>query len=342
MSIFINTFTGSAKEFTRLRSLVAAALLIALHTVMSFFLSIQVTPSLRISVSFLANVVIGYLFGPIMGFVCGGLGDIIQFIIKPVGPFFPGWTLNAALAGFIYGCFFYGKSPKTVQLKVSQEDSSSKNPGKVMRVLDITSIVAVCVSIISWFGLPFLQIIDKTTKEVTFKGTAFDAVIKLFTQGSFDSASVLAIILMICSILALVGIIVKITPVTTALQVIAGFIAILSVYTDKKTTTPLTGFIVIVLMAFVYGVFQLVKLMRRHTIDVGFMIRCIIALTVDTLIVNVFLGTEWCHIMYGKGFAFYFTTRFVKNMVQLPINIILVYYVLGFMKNIKNKVFNGV
>ena len=39
------------------------------------------------------------MFGPVMGFMCGGLGDIIQYIIKPTGPYFPGWTLSAALLG---------------------------------------------------------------------------------------------------------------------------------------------------------------------------------------------------------------------------------------------------
>ena len=49
MKEFIKIFTDSAKEFKNLRSVVAVALLIALHTVMAMFLSIQVTPSLRIS-----------------------------------------------------------------------------------------------------------------------------------------------------------------------------------------------------------------------------------------------------------------------------------------------------
>ena len=108
MKEFIKIFTDSAKEFKNLRSVVAVALLIALHTVMAMFLSIQVTPSLRISLSFLANCIIGCMFGPVMGFVAGGLGDIIQYILKPIGPYFIGWTISAALACMIYGCFFYG------------------------------------------------------------------------------------------------------------------------------------------------------------------------------------------------------------------------------------------
>ncbi|MDU2210596.1 MAG: folate family ECF transporter S component [Eubacterium sp.] len=109
MTTFLQNFKDSSQEFKNVRSLVTAALLIALHTVLAYFVSFQVTPSLRISVSFLANVVTGAMFGPVVGFICGGVGDIVQFVIKPTGPYFWGWTINAALAGLIYGAFLYKK-----------------------------------------------------------------------------------------------------------------------------------------------------------------------------------------------------------------------------------------
>ena len=52
MSILLKNFAFSAKEFRCLKSIVAAALLVALHTVLAVFVSINVTPALRISVSF--------------------------------------------------------------------------------------------------------------------------------------------------------------------------------------------------------------------------------------------------------------------------------------------------
>ncbi|MDO5401909.1 MAG: folate family ECF transporter S component [Eubacteriales bacterium] len=191
MKEFIKIFTDSAKEFKNLRSVVTVALLIALHTVMAMFLSIQVTSSLRISLSFLANCIIGCMYGPVMGFVAGGLGDIIQFILKPTGPYFVGWTLSAALACMIYGCFFYGTFKK-------QEGKNEK---------------------------------------------------KLF--------------------------------------------------------------------------------------DIRFFVRCATALTFDTILINILLGTCWVSFMYGKGFAFYLTSRFIKNAVQLPINIILTYYVLSVVRKLR-------
>ena len=61
MQKFFGIFVDSAKEFKNLKSVIMAALLVALHTVFAMFLSIQVTDSLRISVSFIANVAAVFL-----------------------------------------------------------------------------------------------------------------------------------------------------------------------------------------------------------------------------------------------------------------------------------------
>ena len=73
MSILLRNFAFSAKEFKSIKSIVAAALLIALHTVLAVFVSIQVTPTLQFQLSFLANCAIGYmLWSLFMGFVLSG------------------------------------------------------------------------------------------------------------------------------------------------------------------------------------------------------------------------------------------------------------------------------
>lgn len=180
----VRMFKESAGEFKAINSLTMAGLLLALRTVLAVFLSIQVTPSMRISVTFLANVVIGVMFGPVMGCVCGGVGDVIQFIIKPTGPYSICWTVSAALSGLLYGLFFYHRYPR-----------------------------------------------------------------KLF--------------------------------------------------------------------------------------DLRYIVRTVIALTIDTVFINVLLGTLWCAVMYGKGFEYYFLSRFVKNIIQLPINVFLTYALLYIVKKTK-------
>lgn len=99
-------FRDSAAELTRLPSLVAAALLMALGLALSS-VRIDITPTLRISFAFLANAMIGMLFGPVVSMLTGGIGDILGFLIHPSGPYFPGITITAVLSGLLYGVFLY-------------------------------------------------------------------------------------------------------------------------------------------------------------------------------------------------------------------------------------------
>ena len=37
------------------------------------------------------------------------IADTLKYILRPDGPYFPGFALNEFLIGIIYGCFFYQK-----------------------------------------------------------------------------------------------------------------------------------------------------------------------------------------------------------------------------------------
>lgn len=69
------------------------------------------------------------LFGPVTGCLVGGLSDVIAYIVKPVGGFFPGFTISAMLGGIIYGVILY------------------KKPLSLKRVIIANSIVAVTVNL---------------------------------------------------------------------------------------------------------------------------------------------------------------------------------------------------
>lgn len=99
-------FVESAKELRRIQSVAGMAMLLALSIVLNQF-SIQLTPELKLGVGFIVTALLGMLYGPVAGGTAAGLGDVIKFIIKPTGPFFFGYTLNAILGGVIYGFFFY-------------------------------------------------------------------------------------------------------------------------------------------------------------------------------------------------------------------------------------------
>ncbi len=99
-------YKDSAREFTRLTSIAGVGMVLAVSIVLSLF-SFYVTETLRIGPAYLATAMLGMLYGPVTGGIAAGLGDILKYLIKPSGPFFPGYTLTALLGGVVYGSFLY-------------------------------------------------------------------------------------------------------------------------------------------------------------------------------------------------------------------------------------------
>lgn len=131
----------SAKEFGNLKSLVAMAMLLALRLALGYVTNIQVTESIKIGFTIFPTTVACMLFGPVPGLVMGGAADLIGFFLKPTGPFFPGYTLDSMVAGFLYGCFFYRRK--------------KMNPFHVMGALAaVTVIVNLCMTT-SWISIQY-------------------------------------------------------------------------------------------------------------------------------------------------------------------------------------------
>jgi ECF transporter S component (folate family) len=95
----------------KVKSLVLAALLLAVLIVFERFVSLQ-SPVLRLSFSYVPGVLAGWLLGPLWAALIGALGDVLGMLILPKGgAYFPGFTLSAALTCAVYGLFLYNKSP---------------------------------------------------------------------------------------------------------------------------------------------------------------------------------------------------------------------------------------
>lgn len=88
--------------------LTTGAMLVAMGVVLSF-LRIPLTTITEITLTGLPIAAGGYLFGPWTGFLIGALIDVCGYFIKPMGAFFPGFSISAGLAGVIYGLFLYKK-----------------------------------------------------------------------------------------------------------------------------------------------------------------------------------------------------------------------------------------
>ncbi len=91
---------GSQKNMVR--RLTVSAMLLAISVIFGFF-KIPLSQVSEIRLQFLPVAVEGMLFGPLYGGILGGLSDILCYIVRPTGAFFPGFTLSAILQGVIYG-----------------------------------------------------------------------------------------------------------------------------------------------------------------------------------------------------------------------------------------------
>lgn len=100
-------FANSLGELQDVRKLSVMAMMLALAVVLGFYATVQVGDFLKIGFAFIPNELTGMLFGPAAGGLLAALADIAKYLVKPVGAFFPGFTVSALLGGVIYGVVLY-------------------------------------------------------------------------------------------------------------------------------------------------------------------------------------------------------------------------------------------
>ena len=96
------------KQNSNVTRLIILGLFIALEIILTRFLSIH-TPIVRIGFGFLPIAMLGIMYGPLWAAAAYTIGDLIGIMLFPSGPFFPGFTLSAALTGLTYGIILYKK-----------------------------------------------------------------------------------------------------------------------------------------------------------------------------------------------------------------------------------------
>ena len=104
-----NMFLSSYQELKKVPVLAVCAMFAALALILNSVASINIGPYIKIGFSAIPNQLVDYLFGPVTGSLFAGILDIVKYVMKPDGAFFFGFTFNAMLAAFIYGCFYYKK-----------------------------------------------------------------------------------------------------------------------------------------------------------------------------------------------------------------------------------------
>ena len=102
-------FREAARDFTDLRKLTLAGILLALSVALQLF-TIPLAPGLKIQITFLASAISGVVLGPYLGFLRGAAADLIGFFVaNSGGAFYFGYTLSAALGAMVYSLAFYRK-----------------------------------------------------------------------------------------------------------------------------------------------------------------------------------------------------------------------------------------
>ncbi len=114
-----NRIKASALELRSTRSLVTCALLVALYVVTNT-LSVYVTPSLKLTFSFLAFGLLGYRFGIVTGGLAGIACDLAAYLIRPSGPLHLGFSLSAVLTCAVFGLFLYRRELSLWRVIVSR------------------------------------------------------------------------------------------------------------------------------------------------------------------------------------------------------------------------------
>lgn len=109
----------SARQFSDLRMLVLAAMFCALRVGVDA-VDIRLGPDLYIGVSFLVTALGAYVYGPLMGLVCGAITDTVSATLFPKGGYFFPFIFIEMLGGFLFGLFLWRKKPTAANLICSK------------------------------------------------------------------------------------------------------------------------------------------------------------------------------------------------------------------------------
>ena len=95
-------------RFSKAQTVAFSGLFIAMAAVLSFF-KIPISNIIEIRFAIIPLAISGYMLGPLASGVIGGAADVIGYIVKPTGPFFPGFTISNVITGLIFGLMLHNK-----------------------------------------------------------------------------------------------------------------------------------------------------------------------------------------------------------------------------------------
>ncbi len=89
------------------KNLCTLGLLTAITALLSIFCTFRIGTVVKIPLKFISVFVTGSLFGPVFAGLTALIGDILNCLLAPSGPFLPQITLIEFISGAVYGFFFF-------------------------------------------------------------------------------------------------------------------------------------------------------------------------------------------------------------------------------------------
>ncbi len=99
----------NAKSIKNVHVLVGVGFFFALNIVLNLVGSIQISNEIKVGFASVATAASCYLYGPVPNLLVAPLLDFINFIIKPVGAYYPIFIISTVVTALIFSIVFYGQ-----------------------------------------------------------------------------------------------------------------------------------------------------------------------------------------------------------------------------------------
>ncbi len=103
----------SCKIKLSVKDLCFLALLTAITVILALFATIRIGNMIKIPLKFISVFITGVFFGPLWAGVSAAVGDLINSLLMPVGPFMPQIMMVEFFGGFVFGLFMYNSHEDT-------------------------------------------------------------------------------------------------------------------------------------------------------------------------------------------------------------------------------------
>jgi ECF transporter S component (folate family) len=100
----------SAQMFRQPRTLAVTGVLLAMNIILGGLLRIQITPQLRMGISFITTAATAMLFGPVAAVPAAAVGDILALALNPSGGYFFGFTVTAMMGALLYSVVLFDRA----------------------------------------------------------------------------------------------------------------------------------------------------------------------------------------------------------------------------------------